>query len=131
MSIARRRKVKETEQEQLTRIYREIIPPSSYDECEGCHHGSDRCALVHILYKQCPCDKCLVKTSCTNYCSTFLLKLVNIAGESEDKFHITHVSPYAYHVVITGRAKRRLNSSNKSTISFTIRNMIKPINFTL
>ncbi len=60
---------------ELIKLYREVVPESNYEECHGCHQGTIRCIGVHTLYSICPCVGCLVKTSCTEYCEEFLLRL--------------------------------------------------------
>ena len=61
--------------EELKEMFRKLVPESNYEECKGCHTGSEKCPPVHSLYKICPCKACIVKTSCTDYCNEYIYRL--------------------------------------------------------
>lgn len=72
-------------------LFREVVPLSNYDECEGCHTGTERCAIVHYLHRFCPCDGCMVKTSCTQYCDLYL-EAVTVTTSGINNIHLVSAS---------------------------------------
>ena len=94
-------------QENTEKIYKRIVPDSNYIECEGCHNGKHKCPMVHILYLKCPCNECLVKTSCTDYCESYLQAIKKEARDS-DIFHLTKISHKGYNL--------QMNYKNNKTL---------------
>ena len=80
-------------------VYRDVVPESDYEECKGCHNGSDRCPYVHTLYKHCPCSGCLVKTSCTDYCISYQTS-IKIESVKSKKIKTSNLNNKGYDVKV-------------------------------
>jgi len=94
-------------QDELRSLFREAIPESNYKECYGCHTGSHRCAAVHTLHKICPCNGCVVKTSCTDYCEEYLYSLRMAAvSHKRGKLRITEYSNAGYIAILKFKGQK-------------------------
>ena len=94
-------------QQQAKDLFREAVPKSNYEECKGCHTGSKKCIVVHTLYKICPCSKCIVKTSCTDYCKEYIYSIRSSAARHKPgKMIISQHSNKGYAGLLKYRGKR-------------------------
>lgn len=90
------------------KLYRQIVPESDYEECKGCHAGSAKCPIVHYLHRICPCNNCLLKTSCTEYCEKYLGFIINIAKENKEQFRLLQISKKGYSIEFKSRDGRKV-----------------------
>ena len=90
------------------KLYRHFVPESDYEECKGCHAGSEKCPLVHYLHKGCPCNNCLLKTSCTEYCEKYRSYIINVSKANKDQFRLVSVSKKGYSVEFDFKDGRKL-----------------------
>ena len=63
--------IKRHEHIDSSKLFYELFPKVKYEECRGCHSGARQCGPVNNLHDKCPCQGCLVMTSCTQYCESF------------------------------------------------------------
>lgn len=80
------------------KLFRQVVPESDYEECKGCHTGSAKCFVVHYLHQNCPCNNCLIKTSCSEYCDKYIGCIINIARENIDKFRLLYIDKRGYAI---------------------------------
>lgn len=94
-------------QQEAKDLFREIVPESNYKECQGCHTGSTKCAVVHTMHTICPCSECLVKTSCTDYCSDYIHSTrLSARNHKPGKMIIMEYSNKGYTVILTYKGQK-------------------------
>jgi len=74
--------IKRHEHTDSSRIFYRLFPKQAYEECRGCHSGAKQCGPVNNLHDKCPCQGCIVMTSCTQYCDSYQQALKEAIIES-------------------------------------------------
>lgn len=57
-----------------------------YPKCKGCYftlNDIDYCVNVDLLYDECPCQKCLIKTVCDRECEPYEILDMRAVRERE------------------------------------------------